>query len=118
MLEIPPPLMQTRQEKWHANKSFGKIASVFLDAPVLSDVHLVDVCFGHFSDSVCQGVALNDLPEQIPFVLRKLFGIIDFLILVVVREDDCGGANRPGKTAATNFVAAAFHCWDGGEVGF
>lgn len=82
------------------------------------NVHLVNVRFRHFRNGVCQSITFNDLPEHIPFLLCKLFGIIDVLIGVTVREDDGGGTYRSGKAATPYFITAAFHGRERGEMGF
>ena len=84
----------------------------------VQNVHLVNVNLRHFGDGVCQSITFNDLSQQIPLAFRKLLGIIDFFVGVIIREDDGGGAYRTSKTAAAYFITAAFKGGGERKVGF
>ena len=67
---------------------------------------VVSIDFGHIdhTDRPRQGIALDFGAQCTPACIGQLLRIVERLVVIVGRKDDCGGIDRTGQTTAPRFV--------------
>ena len=67
---------------------------------------VVSIDFDHFghTDRPRQGIALDFGAQCTPACIGQLLRIVERLIVIIGRKDDCSGIDRAGQTTAPRFV--------------
>lgn len=72
------------------------------------DVYLVDFLVGDHAHSPGKGFALDDFTQLVAVALGELLGVIQQVVLEILRQDDGSGIDGACKASAAGLVAAGF----------
>ena len=75
----------------------------------IEDVYLVYLVIVHDAHRPCQRFALDDGAQLVAALLAQLLRVIEQVVVVIGREDDCRCIDRPGQTASAGLVTTGLY---------
>ena len=75
----------------------------------IEDVYLVYLVIVHDAHRPCQRFALDDDTQLVAALLAQLLRVIEQIVVVIGRENDRCGIDRPGQTASAGLVTTGLY---------